>query len=244
MAKNVYFASDTHFGIGSPESQERRIARFLGWLGSLEDGSELFLLGDIFDFWLDYPTFMPKTHLEILYGLRRFQDRQARITFVGGNHDIWCAQYLERSLGISAMESGTVIERQGSRLRLDHGDGVLTGDVFYGIFRAAVRNPVLVFLAKSIHPEVLNWLAGAISDTSRKKDRGDDGKLDRAIQKYGTTHDHMDVDYLVIGHIHHPCVVPFDGWSFACLGDWVAHSTFGRLQDGILEVLSYESHGD
>jgi UDP-2,3-diacylglucosamine hydrolase len=239
-ANSVYFASDTHFGAGSAPDQRRRVDRFLAWLEDLPDGAELYLLGDIFDFWLDYPTFMPKTHLEILYGLRRLQDRQGRIRFVGGNHDIWCARYLEDSLGIPSLPCGAVVEHQGVRLRLHHGDGLLGGDLFYEIFRAAVRNPLLVFVAKSLHPEILNWLAGRLSETSRKKDRGDEARLRGKIEAYGRRHDHSDVDLLVIGHIHHPCIVPFERWSFACLGDWVASYTYGRLRDGRFEVLPVE----
>ncbi len=154
MTETVYFASDTHFGAMAAPRERARIERFLNWLQGLEDGSELILLGDIFDFWLDYPTFMPKTHLEILYGLRKLQDRGCRISFVGGNHDIWCADFLREQLDIPILAGGTVIERQGRKLRLDHGDGILSGDIFYRGFRAAVRNPLLVFLAKSLHPEI------------------------------------------------------------------------------------------
>jgi len=209
-------------------------------LQSLEDGSELILLGDIFDFWLDYPTFMPKTHLEILYGLRKLQDRGGQISFVGGNHDVWCANFLREELDIPTLASGTVIERQGSKLRLDHGDGILSGDIFYRGFRAAVRNPFLVFLAKSLHPEILNWLANQISHASRKKGRSYGKALDGAIRRYGEQHDHSDVDYLVIGHIHHPCNESFDSWRLVCLGDWVQHHTYGRLRNGKLEVLTAE----
>ncbi len=243
MSDTVHFASDTHFGAGTPSSEARRRARFLHWLENLPDGSELILLGDIFDFWLDYPTFMPKTHLEILYGLRKLQDRGVRISFVGGNHDIWCARYLEQSLGIPSLENGTVLERQGRRLRLDHGDGVLTGDIFYKSFRAAVRNPLLVFLAKALHPEILQWIAQRISNTSRKKKRGDRATLTRAIARYAQRHDHGDVDYLVIGHVHHPRVVDCGRWTFVCLGDWITHFSFGRLQGGVFQLLMLDERG-
>jgi UDP-2,3-diacylglucosamine hydrolase len=233
----VHFASDSHFGAGSPQSQRRREALFLQWLQTLEDDCDLYLLGDVFDFWLDYPSYMPKTHLEILYGFRKLQDRGVRIHFVGGNHDIWCAQYLQRSLGIPALPSGSVVEHQGRRLRLDHGDGILGGDHFYKLFRALVRNPVLVFLAKSLHPELLHQFATFLSNTSREKRRDDTEVIRQRVRRYGRTHDHSDVDHLVVGHIHVPLQESFDGWTFTCLGDWVANFTVGRLRDGELEIV-------
>lgn len=236
----VHFASDTHFGAGSAQSQARREARFVAWLDGLSAGDELYLLGDIFDFWLDYPNYMPKGSLDVLYGLRRVLDRGIPVRFVGGNHDIWCARYLEQSLGIPTLECGTVVEHQGVRLRLDHGDGLLSGDRLYSLFRAAVRNPVLVFLAKSLHPELLHAFATWLSKTSRESHEDSEAEIRQLIQRYGESHDHGDVDHLVVGHIHLPHQQRFGDWTFTCLGDWVAHSTVGRLQDGRLEVVEVD----
>jgi UDP-2,3-diacylglucosamine hydrolase len=194
------------------------------------------MLGDIFDFWLDYPHFMPKPHFDVLYGLRSLRDRGVQLVFVGGNHDIWCAQYFHEALGIAVLPSGSVVQHQGLRLRLDHGDGLLSGDVFYRAFRAVVRNPVAVGVAKSLHPEVLTWLAGRLSHASRQRKRHGMQRLRGAIQRYGGTHDHSDVDHLVVGHLHVPVQVQFEGWTFSCLGDWVEHHTAGRISGGVLTV--------
>jgi UDP-2,3-diacylglucosamine hydrolase len=237
MANSVYFVSDTHFGAGDPADQGQRVRRFCAWLDQLEDASHLYLVGDIFDFWLDYPTFMPKTHLEILFSLRRLMDRRVEIVFIGGNHDVWCADYFSQSLGITTMESGTVVEHQGVRLLLDHGDGLLTGDRFYRLFRSVVRNPVLVFLAKAIHPELLHRLALFISRRSRSADDSAREDILELIRRYGNDHSHKDVDHLVTGHVHTPCQIEFDGWTFTNLGDWVVNYTAGRLLDGQLEVI-------
>lgn len=239
-APRVWFASDTHFGAGTREDQERRVARFTRWLDGIAAGEQLYLLGDIFDFWLDYPGFMPKQHLEVLYGLRRLQDRGGRIAFVGGNHDVWCADYLEDSLGIPALPNGSVVEHQGLRLRLDHGDGLLSGDRFYGVYRWAVRHPVLVFLAKSIHPELLHRFADWLSRTSRSKDHSTAEEIVELVRRYGRSHDHGDVDHLVIGHIHQPHQERFGGWVFNCLGDWVVHDSYGLLEGGELRLHQLE----
>jgi UDP-2,3-diacylglucosamine hydrolase len=233
----VYFASDTHFGAGSAEDQARRVRRFCAWLERLGDASHLYLLGDIFDFWLDYPNFMPKAHLEVLYGLRRLMDRGVEIVFVGGNHDIWCEDFFRDTLGVDTLESGSVVEHQGVRLRLDHGDGLLAADRFYGIYRWLVRNPVVVFLAKAIHPELLQSFALFVSRRSRSANEHSQEGILELIREYGRTHSHADVDHLVVGHVHVPCRFDFDGWSFTNLGDWVVNYTAGRLRDGELELL-------
>jgi len=236
MEPTVYFASDTHFGAGSSVSQRERVDLFLRWLSEIEKDAWLYLLGDIFDFWLDYPSYMPKEHLEILYGFRKAQDRGVRIRFVGGNHDVWCADFLGTSLDVEVLPDGAVVEHQGQRFRLFHGDGLLAGDRLYRAFRKMVRNPFLVFLAKSIHPELLHRFADALSRQSREHDRDDPQQIVGLIQEYGRKMSHRDVDHVIVGHIHVPHQQSFDGWTFHCLGDWVAHRTAGVLRNGKLIV--------
>jgi UDP-2,3-diacylglucosamine hydrolase len=232
----VYFVSDTHFGSGSQQAQADRRRRFLAWLDSLTDASHLYLLGDLFDFWLDYPNFMPKTHLEVLDGLRRLRDRGVELAFVGGNHDMWCARYLQATLGVRSLLPNSVAEHQGVRVRMNHGDGLLTGDLAYKAFRAAVRNPATVLLARALHPELVHWMAARLSHASRRKKRHGVAQLRLAVDRYGHQHDHSDVDYLAVGHLHVPLSIPFAGWTFVCLGDWVEHHTAGRLVGGALTV--------
>jgi UDP-2,3-diacylglucosamine hydrolase len=237
MANAVYFASDLHLGAGNPARQRERVALFTGWLESLTDASHLYLLGDVFDFWMDYPSYMPKAHFEVLYGLRRLRERGAVLRFVGGNHDVWCAQFLRDELGFEILDSGSVVEHQGRRLRLHHGDGLLSGDRSYELFRRFVRHPAIIFLAKSLHPELLYRLACWLSHKSRENDRDDPDALRRLLHDWGLQHPQSDVDYLVIGHFHLPQQDRFDGWSLHCLGDWVQHDTAARLADGALRIV-------
>lgn len=237
MLETVYFVSDTHFGAGEPADHARRVHRFCTWVDGLDDASHLYLVGDIFDFWLDYPTFMPKPHFDVLHSLRKLQERGTEVVFVGGNHDVWCESFFEETMGVGVLRSGEVVEHQGVRLRLDHGDGLLSGDRAYAVFRAVVRNPLVIFLAKAVHPELVHRLALFVSRRSRAA--GDDApeEILALIRDYGRTHSHADVDHLVVGHVHTPCQIPFEGWTFTNLGDWVVNYTAARLRGGELELL-------
>ena len=243
MAPMVYLASDAHFGAGRPEDQRRRVARFAAWVDRLEDDSHLYLVGDVFDFWVDYPTYMPKLHMEVLYALRRAIDRGVAVTFVGGNHDVWCEPFFADTLGVPTLESGSVVEHQGRRIRLHHGDGLLSGETTYRVFKAVVRHPVTVFTAKLVHPELLHAFAMWLSRRSRAKDRDTAEQIRESMRAYGRAHDHSDVDHLVIGHVHTPARFEFDGWELTCLGDWIGHFTAGRLRDGQLELVKVDAEG-
>lgn len=241
MRESVYFSSDHHFGAGP--DQPARIQRFVRWLDGLDDARSLYLLGDVFDFWMDYPTYMPKIHMEVLYALSRVRDRGTELVFVGGNHDVWCEDFFRETLQIPALESGSVVELQGRRLRLHHGDGLLSGDRAYKVFRALVRHPVPVFVAKAIHPELLHAFADWLSRNSRKRYRGSEESILASIRRFATMHPQTDCDHLLVGHIHLPVRLDLDGWSFTCLGDWVKHFTAARLRDGELELLHIDEAG-
>jgi UDP-2,3-diacylglucosamine hydrolase len=241
MRETVYFTSDHHFGTGPDEPA--RVARFGRWLDGLDDAKTVYLLGDVFDFWMDYPTYMPKIHMEALYALSRLRDRGTKLVFVGGNHDVWCEDFFRETLSIPGLESGSVVEIQGRRLRLHHGDGLLSGDRAYEVFRSVVRHPVPVFLAKAIHPELLHAFADWLSRSSRKRYRGSEEQLLERIRAFGARNPQTDCDHFVAGHIHLPVRLEFDGWSFTCLGDWVKHFTAARMRDGELELVAVDESG-
>jgi UDP-2,3-diacylglucosamine hydrolase len=241
MRETVYFTSDHHFGDGA--DQPARIQRFVRWIDGLDDAKAIYLLGDVFDFWLDYPNFMPTEHMEVLYGLSRARDRGIELVFVGGNHDIWCEQFFEGTLGVPSLQSGELVELQGLRFRLHHGDGLLSGDRAYKIFRAVVRNPATIFLARAVHPELVQALADWLSRTSRKRYHGTDEELHARIEQYIALNPQTDCDHFVCGHIHYPVSIASTGWTFTCLGDWVKHFTAARLRDGEFTLIQVDESG-
>lgn len=243
MTQSLYFASDAHFGAGRPDDQRQRVARFAAWVGGLDDASHLYLLGDVFDFWFDYPNFMPKMHMEVLYALRRAMDRGVDLVFVGGNHDAWCEDFFDQTLGVPVLESGSVVEHQGRRLRLHHGDGLLGEDKGYAVYRAIVRHPIPIFLGRCVHPELLHAFAMWLSRRSRAMDRDTADDIIGHMRAFGERRPQTDVDHLVIGHVHTPVQLLFEGWSMTCLGDWLGHFTVGRLRDGELALLNVDASG-
>ena len=65
--KKIYFASDNHLGASTPEESAPRERIFVQWLDHIkEDVGVLFLLGDLFDFWFEYKTVVPKGFVRVL----------------------------------------------------------------------------------------------------------------------------------------------------------------------------------
>src|SRR5690606_40203420 len=97
--KKLYFASDFHLGTPSFEESFEREKRIIGWLDFVKrDASELFLMGDVFDFWFEYQHVIPKGYIRFLGKLAELADSGIKITFFKGNHDMWMFNYLEKEI--------------------------------------------------------------------------------------------------------------------------------------------------
>jgi UDP-2,3-diacylglucosamine hydrolase len=236
---SVLFVADCHFH-ARPGAQERgRLDRFLAFLEFARRADRLVLLGDIFDFWFDYPHFRMKGYREILQALDRVAEAGTRLTFVGGNHDIWAAPYLHERYGTSPDGRSTTLEVGGLRVRLCHGDGILGKDWLYGTFRAIVRHPVGVLIGKSIHPELLfrfsNWLSG----TSRQACRDEAETMVARAERWLARRDAAAWDILVIGHVHHPFRLERHGRILAALGGWLDREGYALLRGGEFQLLDF-----
>ena len=99
--KNVYFLSDAHLGSRAIEhgrTQERRLVNFLDSIK--HKASAVYLLGDMFDFWYEFKTVVPKGYTRFLGKAVELTDIGVEVHFFTGNHDIWCGDYLTRECGV------------------------------------------------------------------------------------------------------------------------------------------------
>jgi UDP-2,3-diacylglucosamine hydrolase len=99
--KNIYFASDAHFGLSGPDKSLPRERLFASWLESIKkDAGEVYLLGDIFDFWFEYRQVVPRGYTRVLGKIAELTDSGIPVHFFTGNHDLWVFDYLPRETGM------------------------------------------------------------------------------------------------------------------------------------------------
>jgi UDP-2,3-diacylglucosamine hydrolase len=150
----VYFLSDAHLG-GEPRpkeaAREARLHRFLSHVA--EHGSALYIVGDLFDFWFEYPTAIPRRHFETLAALRDVRRAGVAIHYLTGNHDFWLGPFLSQELGLITHTGATTVETQGHRLWIHHGDGLVGGDLGYRVLKRVVRHPASIGLYGLLHPD-------------------------------------------------------------------------------------------
>ena len=227
MLKDLYyFVSDVHLGLRASDASEVE-KRFLGFLDSLPENTRaLYLLGDIFDFWYEYKYVIPRGHTRVLGRLAALADRGVDVYFFKGNHDIWAYNYFEAELGIKVLEQPYVVEIEGKRFCLGHGDGLGYTPFGFKIMRWIFHNRCIQSLFSTLHPRLAFGLGYTWSKNSRLANGNDaqqyvfKGK-DEPICKYASSYP-QPVDYFIFGHFHTPSEIDLDsGAKLYILGDWV-----------------------
>jgi UDP-2,3-diacylglucosamine hydrolase len=230
---SVVFLSDAHLGAEAVDRESARAARLHGFLDSLPGrASSLYIVGDLFDFWFEYRTAIPRRHFGTLAALARLRDAGVAITYLNGNHDFWLGTFLSESLGIKTVEGAVTVEEQGRRLWVHHGDGLIGGDLGYKVLRGVLRHPFSIALYGLLHPDAGIPLAHAVSAWSRTS-RGDPPLTpDRLWNEIGKPKFADGYDGVIIGHFHHAFERRENGREFFVLGDWIDDFTYLEMVDG------------
>jgi UDP-2,3-diacylglucosamine hydrolase len=231
--KKVYFSSDNHLGAPTPELSKPREQRFVAWLNEIQsDAAALFLLGDLFDFWFEYRTVVPKGFVRVLGKLAELSDAGIPIYFFVGNHDLWMKDYFKTELGIPVFHQPQAFSIGGHRFFIGHGDGKGPGDKGYKRMKKVFSSPFFQWLFRWIHPDIGVRIAQYLSVKNKlisgDEDReflGEDGEwlAQYAKRKLEKTH----YDYFIFGHRHLPMTIDLGGGStYINLGDWISHYTY------------------
>ena len=247
MAKTkIYFASDQHFGAPTPEKSKAREAKFISWLDTIKkDADTLFLLGDLFDFWFEYKTVVPKGFIRVLGKIAELRDAGIKIHFFVGNHDLWMRDYFEKELNIPVYYKPQVFTFNNKVFFIGHGDGLGPGDKGYKRMKKVFTNPFSKWLFRWLHPD-LGVRLGQYLSTQNKLISGEEdvvflGKdkewlVQYAQEKLKTQH----YDYFVFGHRHLPMEIAINNTcTYINLGDWVSHFTYAVFEDGKLSLKNF-----
>jgi len=180
--KPVYLASDVHFG-SVPAEQE---AAFLAWLdAAAAAASRIVLNGDLFDFWFEYRTGIPRGYDHVLGALRAVVGSGVPVTLMGGNHDWWGGRYLREEVGVEFLQDPVVRSYAGLTTFLAHGDGLGKGDLGYRALRLLLRGRLTRLAFSLLTPELGGRIAGRVSKTEHRRGEPTAGDLARAAARPG-----------------------------------------------------------
>jgi UDP-2,3-diacylglucosamine hydrolase len=232
--KPFLVVSDTHLG-AVPDSTERAFRRFLEEEASRAAG--LLINGDLFDFWFEYRTVIPRKHYRVLAALAALVEGGVPVWFVGGNHDAWGGSFLEADVGITILHGPAVMDLAGRRTLIAHGDGVGAGDLGYRALKRVIRHPVTVGAFRIVHPDWGAWIANRVSSTDRKAIPTDTSGITRAEPIRIWARDRLRQDpslqLVLAGHSHVPEMEEVEpGRYYVNSGDWVRHRSYLELPAG------------
>lgn len=245
--KNIYFLSDFHLGAPTAQSSKDREARIVKWLDEVEDSAlEIYLLGDVFDFWFEYRHSVPKGYTRLLGKLASMADKGIKLHYFTGNHDMWVFDYFPHEIGCQVYKEPIIRIINGKRFYIAHGDGLGPGDHGYKFIKKVFANPICQWLFRWIHPDVGIPLASYFSKRSRiatgdsdEKYLGDDQEW--LVQYCKELQNKDSFDYMIFGHRHLPLDMLIDGKGrYINLGEWIHHNTYAVF-DGIdIKLLAYK----
>jgi UDP-2,3-diacylglucosamine hydrolase len=232
IRNKLYFASDFHLGAGSYAKSREREGRLVKWLDLVkEDAAEVFLMGDVFDFWFEYRSVVPKGYIRFLGKLSELADAGVKLYFFKGNHDMWMFDYFQKELNATIVSDELVIERMGKKFYLHHGDGLGPGDNFYKLLKTIFRSRLCQWLFARIHPNlgvgVANYWSGNSRLSNQKKENHKPGEQDWLVV-YSRDILKMDFyDYLVFGHRHLPLDIRLNEKTrYINLGEWITANSY------------------
>jgi UDP-2,3-diacylglucosamine hydrolase len=251
LQKKIYFLSDFHLGApdhASSLDREKLIVRFLDEIKT--DAGEIFLVGDMFDFWYEYRKVVPKGYLRLLGKLAELSDAGIALHFFVGNHDMWMKNYFQKELNIPVYYEPKEFERQGKSFLIGHGDGLGPGDHGYKRLKKLFRNPVSKWLFGILPPVAGMGLAHYLSRRSRTQTGAAEEVFLGEEKEWLIIYSRevlakRKIDFFVFGHRHLPIDFKLSGQSrYINLGDWIRYFTYAVLEDGNLELKSYLNRED
>ncbi|SFU27952.1 UDP-2,3-diacylglucosamine hydrolase [Pustulibacterium marinum] len=244
--KKIYFSSDNHLGAPTKEESLVREHKFVQWLDEVkQDAAAIFLLGDLFDFWFEYKTVVPKGFVRVLGKLAEISDAGIPIYFFVGNHDLWMDSYFEDELNIPVYHKPKVFHFNDTSFFIGHGDGLGPGDKGYKRMKKVFTNPVAKWFFRWLHPDIGVKLAQYLSVKNKLISGDDDVKflgeenewlVQYCKRKLATNH----YDYFLFGHRHLPMEIQLNEQSkYVNLGDWIIYYTYAVFDGEKLELKKY-----
>ena len=239
----IYFVSDVHLGAPNYEESLVREKKLVQWLDIIkQDATELFVVGDLFDFWFEYKRAVPRGFVRVLGKLGELADSGIEISFFTGNHDMWIFDYLPKEIGAKLYREPITREWNGKKFLIGHGDGLGPGDHGYKFIKKVFANKLCQWAFARLHPNFGIWLADYLSKSSRAKTGAEDAVFlgeenEWLVQYCKEVLQKEHYDYFIFGHRHLPLEINVSkSAQYINLGDWIQYFTYA-IFDGEQTIL-------
>ncbi len=236
IKSKVYFFSDVHLGAEGKVKEKQKEENVISFLQSIKrSAAEIYILGDLFDYWFEYSTVVPKGYYRLFTTFSELNEQGTRLYLVVGNHDYWAKSYFKEEFGMEIYHKPVDKVILGKRFYLHHGDGLNPKDKGYLLLKRILRNPINIFLYSLLHPDLSGKLAQWSSGTSRKyssnRNYEENGFIEFAEKKINEGY-----DYIIMGHNHKAIIQPIGNGYYVNLGDWMKLFTYAVFDGKTLRL--------
>ncbi len=239
--KKYFFVSDLHLGLQDKEKEDRKEKLFVEFLRfAKSEADELFILGDLFDYWFEYRRVIQKGFYRTLAGLKDLTEAGVTVHYLIGNHDFLHRDFFETDIGVRVYNNSVIKELNGKKFFLAHGDGMVKNDIGYKILKKILRNKFLQRIYSYIHPDVGISIASSTSKKSRdytaEKNYGEiDGLFEAAKNKIND-----GMDYVIFGHSHVRSFENYKHGYYINLGSWLSEPGYGIFSENSFEIIDWK----
>ena len=240
MRDRVFFMSDAHLGIPnaarSAKEHQDALISFLRHVG--DTGRELYIVGDLFDFWFEYRSSIPTTGSRVIFELYALVQRGIRVVILPGNHDIWLGSYLSDQVGLDVQSNPITFELDGQRLYVTHGDE-FDADLGFSISRAILKSPLCIRLFGLLHPDLGvalgRWTSQLSDERARLIARDDRSVYESAAESLIRE----GYDIVVCGHYHKAVDMEIHKGRLIVLGNWIRSDTYAVMEKGDIRLMRW-----
>lgn len=235
----VLFVSDIHFGRADAATEREKERDLIACLRAHDSADHLYLVGDVFDQYIEYPHLIPKGFARFQGLLAEWCDRGVPITYVAGNHDPWHRSYFAEEFGARIAYDGVIEPIEGRTVYVTHGDAVATTSSLYPHLRPWMRHPVCTALYRALLPadagyRLARWVSRRLHTDSP------DPKVVSGLREYARNWlANNDADALIMGHSHVAECTEGPKGTYCNLGNWYESRTFARLDEDGIHLLQW-----
>ena len=238
----TYFFSDAHLGIGTRDqdlAKERRIVEFLDFVK--RDAEHLYIVGDLFDYWFEYRTVVPKGYYRMLAKFAELKEHGIRMSYIVGNHDFWLKDYFRTEFGMEILTEPAERTIRGHKFLLHHGDGLVKKDRGYRFLKRVLRSRVSIFLFSLLHPDFAARIARWSSHTSREYTSNRSYESNDMVAYASKKIRDNNIEFVVMGHNHVPQYRRIGRGAYVNLGDWISANSYAVFDGRRLELRTWRA---
>jgi len=243
--KKIYFVSDVHLGLPPLDNSLVREKLLVKWLEEIrKDAFQIYLLGDIFDYWFEYKKVVPRGFVRFLGKIAEIRDSGIPVYFFTGNHDVWIFDYLPEELGVEIFRKPIIRIFNSKKFYLAHGDGLGPGEKPYKLLKSIFTSRFLQWIFARLHPNTATGFAHRWS----KQSRFSKGNY---VPWLGEEKEHLvlhskklleteEFNFFIYGHRHVPKEFSINENSkLIYLGDWFVNFTYAVFDGEDVKLLKF-----